>query len=138
MPGGHPHHFGSAGQKVREQYRAHGERPISHSSQGPRLYVKAIFTGYKRGLRNQEVHTSLLTLQNVKSKEDALFYLGKRVAYVYRAQKKDKEGNKFRVIWGKITRPHGSTGVVRAKFRRNLPPQAIGHQVRVMLYPSNV
>jgi hypothetical protein len=34
------------------------------------------------------------------------FYLGKRVAYVYRAQK-EVRGTKIRVIWGKVTRPHG-------------------------------
>ena len=138
MPGGHPHHFGSSGDQVTERFRKHGELPLSRSSQGPRLYVKGIFTGYKRGLRTQQVNTSLLRLENVKSKADTEFYLGKRVAYVYRAAKKNEEGSRFRVIWGKITRPHGSNGVVRAKFRRNLPPKAIGHAVRVMLYPSRV
>ena len=34
------------------------------------------------------------------------FYLGKRVAYVYRGQK-EVRGTKIRVIWGKVTRPHG-------------------------------
>jgi ribosomal protein L35AE/L33A len=34
------------------------------------------------------------------------FYLGKKVAFVYRAQK-EVRGSKIRVIWGKITRPHG-------------------------------
>lgn len=34
------------------------------------------------------------------------FYAGKRVAYVYRGQK-EVRGTKIRVIWGKVTRPHG-------------------------------
>lgn len=100
-----------------------------------RLFVKGVFTGYKRGLRNQETHTALLSLQHVTSKEDTPFYIGKRVAYIYRAPK-TKLGQTKRIIWGRITRSHGNSGVVRAKFKSNLPPQAMGNSVRVMLYPS--
>ena len=138
QPGGHPHHFGQSSTKVPEQYRKHGERPISKSSQAIRLYVKGVFTGYKRGQRNQETQTALLRLQDVNTKADAEFYHGKRVAYIYRVNKKNKVGSKLRVIWGKVVRSHGSGGMVRAQFRRNLPPTAIGHAVRVMLYPSRV
>ncbi|XHG09553.1 hypothetical protein AWENTII_012605 [Aspergillus wentii] len=34
------------------------------------------------------------------------FYLGKKVAFVYRA-KREVRGSNIRVIWGKVTRTHG-------------------------------
>lgn len=54
-----------------------------------------------------------------------------RIAYVYTAQK-EVGGSKVRVIWGKVTRPHGKSGMVRAQFRRNLPPKAFGQSVRIV------
>ncbi|KAL1919253.1 60S ribosomal protein eL33 [Calcarisporiella thermophila] len=106
-------------------------------SQPVRLYAKGRALGFKRAKRNQSPNTSLIQIENCKTSADAQFYLGKRVAYVYRA-KREVNGSKIRVIWGRVTRSHGTSGVVKAKFRSNLPPKAFGASVRVMLYPSNI
>ena len=93
--------------------------------------------GYKRSHRNQDPNTSLLKIEGVTDKKETDFYLGKRVAYVYRGHKKreakgKRPASKIRVIWGRVTRPHGNSGVVKAKFRHNLPPKCFGATVRVV------
>jgi large subunit ribosomal protein L35Ae len=109
----------------------------------------------RRGRRNTYHHTNLLKLDGVNDKKSSEFYFGKKVAFIYKAST-PKNGSKFRVVWGKVTRAHGSNGVVRAKFSTNLcvslilallsllfphffsQPTSIGSSCRVMLYPSRV
>ena len=102
----------------------------AHIGKGPRLYVKAVFSGYRRNkvwtLNNQ----ALLKLEGVNDKKETQYYLGKRVVYIY----KTKSG--FKTIWGRIRSHHGNNGAVIAKFLHNLPPRAIGATLRVMLYPQ--
>mmetsp|Transcript_20934 Transcript_20934/g.29340 ORF Transcript_20934/g.29340 Transcript_20934/m.29340 type:complete len:133 (-) Transcript_20934:339-737(-) len=119
-----------------------GERP-------PRLYVKGAFVTFRRSNANQRNHCAILQIDGVNNKEDVDFYLGKRVAYIYKAPKarakysrvekeSGKQTSRFRVIWGKIQRAHGNNGLVRSAFQKNLPPRALGGSVRIMLYPSRI
>merc|ERR1739848_115194 len=96
-----------------------------------KTYVTAKILGYKRSKANQYNQISLIKLEGVQSRKETPFFFGKRVAFVY------KSSCCIRCIWGKVTRAHGTSGVVRAKFRRNLPPTAMGLNCRVMLYPSH-
>merc|ERR1712227_817246 len=107
------------------------------SKPGSRLYVKGVVCGYRRALTNQKNHTSLIKIQGVDDSADLKFYLGKRIMYMYRA-KTVKDDTRFRVMWGKVCAPHGTSGVARCKFKNNMPPSALGAPVRVMLFPSRV
>ncbi len=109
------------------------------SAQKPgRLYGKALFMGFRCIQRNQHENITLSSIDGVSTK-DTEYYL-KRCAYVYKAKRKtacpgQKESSHIRVMWGKVMRPHGNSGAVHAKFRKNLPPNAMGRQICTMLYP---
>ena len=103
----------------------------SRTGRPPRLYVRAVFQGYRRSRVNQYEDHARLRLEGVNSREDARKYLGKRVVYVYRATKG------YKTIWGKLIDTHGNNGCMLGKFRSNLPPRAIGSTLRVMLYPQH-
>ncbi|KAK3337204.1 60S ribosomal protein l33-like protein [Podospora appendiculata] len=104
---------------------------------GHRLYVKGRHLSYQRAKHNTHPKCSLVKIEGVDDIASANFYLGKKVAYVYRGQKEIR-GTKVRVIWGKVTRPHGNSGVVRTKFTHPLPAKSFGASVRIMLYPSSI
>ncbi|SCM01583.1 60S ribosomal protein L35ae, putative [Plasmodium chabaudi chabaudi] len=109
----------------------------SKKMKAPRLYEKGVILGYKRSQRNQDPNFTLLSIRNVNTKKHAQFYVGKKVAYVYRTTK-HHDGSKIKCIWGKVCRTHGNSGVVRARFTSHIPPRAFGNRVRILLYPSNI
>jgi large subunit ribosomal protein L35Ae len=90
-----------------------------------------------RHKRNQDNNTVLVKVEGVQDKKASNFYAGKRVVYIYKTAKK-AHGTKFRTLWGRLGNPHGANGVLKAKFSSNLPPKALGEQVRVMLFPSRI
>lgn len=109
-----------------------------------RLYTKGKILSFRRSKVTQYPQISLVKVEGVQDTKAATAYLGKRVAYIYKA-KKDEEGmytitatvttgKKYRVIWGKVVRPHGNSGVLRARFQTHLPAESFGQSCRVMLY----
>lgn len=95
-----------------------------------RLYVRGSIMGYKRSKANQHSHTSLIKIDGVETKEECEFYLGKRIAFIYKA-KTLKKGTFYRCIWGKVcscARAHPS----RASRERRL--EEGGWQERQPLY----
>jgi len=99
----------------------------------PRLSVNATFTSFRRNKRNINPAQALLKIDGVQSKEEAEFYVGKKVAAPQKGKDKSLPPN-----MGTITQVHGNSGIVRAKFARNLPPVFLGQQVQVFLFPSTI
>lgn len=95
------------------------------------ILLSLLVAFHHRGFTNTYHHTALLSIDNVNDKAGSNFYMGKRVAYIYKAQK-SVSGSKFRVVWGKVMRAHGTNGAVRAKFTTNIPV-SIFHVLQSML-----
>lgn len=106
-----------------------------HKTQPVRLYVKGIFTGFRRSRMHQTENQALVKIQNCEDKAGARWYLGKRVAYVYKV-KNTVNNTRFRVSWGKVQSTHGHAGSVMVAFSKNMTGGAMGSTVRIMLYPN--
>merc|ERR1712190_100247 len=112
-----------------------GNKKQYHKTQPVRLYQKGVFTGFRRYRIGQVMNQALVSIQNCNDKAGARWYLGKRVAYVYKV-KNNVNGTRYRCSWGKVTNTHGHAGAVRCQFRKNITARAMGAQIRVMLYPN--
>ena len=111
---------------VKKQYK---------KTQPVRLYQKGVFTSFRRSRTHQWENQALVAIQNCQSKEDAKWYMGKRVAYVYKV-KNVSNNTRYRCSWGKVINTHGHAGAVRVKFAHNITARAMGATVRIMLYPN--
>jgi len=99
-----------------------------------RVHVTGVILGYRRSREQQKPKRCLLEIVGCKTKDDAKFYLGKRVLYIYKVKSQAKSDP--RVLVGKVTRTHGNTGVVQVNWERNISPTTFGKRCRVLLYPA--
>ena len=94
--------------KGKEKEETKKEIRKANFGKGPRLYVKGIFTGFRRNKVQTLNNQAILKLEGLNSKKEAQYYLGKKVVFIYKA----KEG--YKTIWGRIRSYHGNNGLVLA------------------------
>jgi large subunit ribosomal protein L35Ae len=82
--------------------------------------MKALIVSYKRGRHLIHPRQVILKVPGIGDKGKAQALVGKKVVFTTKGKK---------VIKGVITRPHGGKGLVRARFTKGLPGQAIGKEV---------
>ena len=81
---------------VKEKKEVSKEIRKANFGKGPRLYVKGVFTGFRRNKVWVNSNQVILKLEGLNDKKEAQYYLGKRVVFIY----KTKEG--YKTIWGRI------------------------------------
>ena len=81
-----------------------------------------IIVNYRVGPKTQRSRECLVKFPNVNSAKEASQLIGRKVAWP--AEEK-------RII-GKIVATHGTKGLVRVRFRKGVPGQALGTHVRIV------
>ncbi|NHI83520.1 MAG: 50S ribosomal protein L35ae [Candidatus Thorarchaeota archaeon] len=85
--------------------------------------LKGVVASYRRGKHLQHPNQVLLLFNDIKTKTEAASLIGRQVSWT---------SSTGREVLGKVLSVHGNSGVVRAKFRTNLPGQAIGTPVEIL------
>lgn len=85
--------------------------------------MKARVINYRGGKRTQKTNQFILQPEKSNSKEDAAKLLGKKVEWTTSSGKK---------LVGEVTRVHGNSGAVVARFEKGLPGQALGTEIEIL------
>ncbi|EES98330.1 LSU ribosomal protein L35AE [Giardia duodenalis assemblage B] len=88
-----------------------------------KTFLPAIFVGYQRSKVKQRENVALVKVSGIYTRAETDKVIGRLIAIIHSRSGKP--------IFGKICRPHGNSGMVRARFYTNLPGQLMGHKVRV-------
>lgn len=81
-----------------------------------------IVVSYRTGPRTQRSKECILKFPKIKSLGEAARLVGRKVAWPVGERR----------VRGKIVGLHGRSGLVRARFRRGVPGQAIGTPIEVI------
>ncbi|MHA1949802.1 MAG: 50S ribosomal protein L35ae [Candidatus Thorarchaeota archaeon] len=81
---------------------------------------KGVVTSYRRGKHLQHTNQVILIFNEVETRAAAAALVSRKVKWTSPEEKE---------FLGKVLGVHGNSGAVRAKFRTNLPGQAIGTPV---------
>ena len=87
--------------------------------------MTGIVIGYRRGGNRQINKHMLLKFPNFDSDKKAAQLIGRIISWT-------SPGKKEKKLRGKIVKTHGRNGVVRAIFKKGLPGQAIGTEVKIV------
>ena len=84
--------------------------------------LRGFIVSYRRGPKTQRPKECLLKFPHIKSFSEASSLIGRKVAWPVGERK----------CIGKIVAPHGKKGLVRARFRKGVPGEALGSQVEII------
>lgn len=85
--------------------------------------MKALLLSFRRGRFHQRTDHLLLEIEGCRSRPQAAQHIGSRVIWTTPGKRK---------IYGKIMGPHGTKGVLRARFTKSLPGDALAQNVEVV------
>jgi len=84
--------------------------------------LQGLIVNYRRGPKTQKPKECIIKFPHVKSPSEASSLIGRKVAWPVRSRK----------CIGKIIAPHGGKGLVRARFRKGVPGEALGTPVEII------
>jgi large subunit ribosomal protein L35Ae len=84
--------------------------------------VQGLIVNYRVGPKTQRSKECIIRFAHVTSSSEAGGLIGRKIAW---------KGGKNKIV-GKIVALHGNKGLVRARFRRGVPGQALGATVELV------
>jgi large subunit ribosomal protein L35Ae len=83
---------------------------------------KGVFMIYRRGKHTQRNKQVLIKMKGIDDRKAAARFIGQQVTWT------SPTGNP---LMGRIVGVHGRRGVVRARFKKGLPGQALGSELTI-------